>query len=139
MKTVTFRRFYARLKAGGYADMEIAHLYRRIRDLDADIQGWVADWVADKGYPEDRIEGMTVRELTERLNMKPMNAFITMNWLRNNPEEAKYSLLSMYGNGDLEISEEMREAARKCLRELGEEDEEQKDSDFSDITVETQE
>ena len=71
--------------------------------------------------------------------MKPMNAFITMNWLRNNPEEAKYSLLSMYGNGDLEISEEMREAARKCLRELGEEDEEQKDSDFSDITVETQE
>ena len=139
MKIVTFRKFYARLKAGDYTDMEIAHLYQRIRDLDVDIQGWVADWVADKGYPEDCIEGVTVRDLTEKLGMKPMNAFITMNWLRNNPEEAKYSLLSLRGSGNLEISEKIREAARNCLRELGEEDEEQKEPNFSDIAVETQE
>ena len=133
MKKVVFRDFCAWLRACGYTDMEIVRLYDRIRDLDADIQGWVADWIGGKGYPQERIEGVTVAELTEKLKLKPMNAFIIMNWLRKNPDEAKYALLHMHA--DLEISEKTRETTRNCLRELGEETEVEENWDFSDIQI----
>lgn len=133
MKKIVFRDFCAWLRACGYTDMEIVRLYDRIRDLDADIQGWVADWIGGKGYPQERIEGVTVDELTEKLNLKPMNAFIIMNWLRKNPDEAKYALLNMHAG--LEISEKTRETARNCLRELGEETEVEENWDFSDIQI----
>lgn len=50
------------------------------------------DWYFGAGYPADIIEGVTVQMLVEEAGLKPMNAFIAMDWLMKDPEAAKFAL-----------------------------------------------
>ena len=132
MKKISFLRFYARLK-DQYSSREIAELYARVRTFDPDIQGWVADWIDDKGYPAERIEQMTVAELTGKFHYSPMNAFILMNWLRHAPDEAKYAVMSPHV--DRTLSEEEIRNARRALKESGRQPEQEPQPDLSDIEI----
>lgn len=72
----------------------------------------LVNWREEGIFPEEPVEGVTVRELVEKLGLEPVNAFITFGWLKSKPEEAKYTLMRPWH--DLELSEEIR---RKFLGE----------------------
>lgn len=84
--------FFTLMEQEGYTAEELNHLFRVIRDMDPRIHSWVRGWLKGDGYPEDRIEGVTVEELVEHQGLKPLNAFIVMDWLLKDPDGAKYSL-----------------------------------------------
>lgn len=84
--------FFTLMEQDGYTAEELNHLFCVIRDMDPRVHSWVSGWLKGNGYPEDRIEGVTVEELVEHQGLKPLNAFIVMDWLLKDPDGAKYSL-----------------------------------------------
>ena len=86
------KEFFMALENEGYTKQELKHLFHVVRHMDKKVRKWVIDWFGGKGYPKDRIEGVTVMDLVEKQGLKPLNAFIVMNWLLTDPDAAKYSL-----------------------------------------------
>lgn len=84
--------FFAALENEGYTKEELDHLFYVVYHMDKKVRKWVINWFHGKGYPQERVEGVTVLELVEKQGLKPLNAFIVMNWLLKDPDAAKYSL-----------------------------------------------
>lgn len=92
MKRITFREYARYLTGEGYSPAEILNLYEEMKTLDTQVRGWVIDWFYGGGFPQEIVEGVTVQYLVEEVGMKPMNAFIAIDWLRKDPAAAKYAL-----------------------------------------------
>ena len=58
--------------------------------------------------PDEQVENVTVQELVDNLSMEPVNAFIAVDWLTKQPEEAKYALMRPWHG--LEIPQELLQA-----------------------------
>lgn len=92
MNKVNKEEFFDLMENEGYTADELKHLFHVICCMDRKVRRWVLGWLRGEGYPRDRIEGVTVMELVENQGLKPLNAFIVMDWLIKDPDAAKYSL-----------------------------------------------
>lgn len=92
MKRIKYKDFVSILSEMDYSPADILHLYYEIKKMDPKIRNWFICWVEDGEYPSDRIEGVTVQQLVEEGGMKPINAFIMIDWLNSDPEAAKYAI-----------------------------------------------
>ena len=91
---ITFKEFNALLKKENfYSDREIRHLFNAIRQTDKETRKWIIDWFFTGEYPTKVVEQITVRELIDEFGFKPINAFITIDWLKHDPEAAKYFIM----------------------------------------------
>ena len=91
---ITFKEFNALLKKENfYSDREIRHLFNAIRQTDKETRKWIIDWFFTGEYPAKVVEQITVRELIDEFGFKPINAFITIDWLKHDPEAAKYFIM----------------------------------------------
>lgn len=73
--------------------------------MDDESKRWVADWIEGKGYPKVTIEKINISFLVNELKFKPMNAFIILDWLKRDPEHAKYCLQRYDENSGIPDSE----------------------------------
>ena len=92
MRRITFREYSQCLTGEGYSPTEILNLYNEMKALDPQVRRWVIDWFFGGGFPGEIVEGVTVQYLVEEVGMKPMNAFIAIDWLKKDPDAAKYAL-----------------------------------------------
>ncbi len=99
-----------------YSGNTVDQMMNSIQEMDDITFQWLTRWREEGIYPDERVEEVTVRELVNRLNMEPVNAFITISWLRRSPDEAKYALT--HPGNSLELDEEQRQE----LLEEGEDD-----------------
>ena len=86
---ITFRNFKDRFK-DLYSAKEVRHLFKAIKEMDKETRGWVVKWFVFGTFPEKEVEGMTVEKLIDDFGFKPLNAFITIDWLKADPAAAKY-------------------------------------------------
>ena len=106
---VTFSEYKEYMQGDGYAEREITRIFRAFKAMDGQSRSWLVWWIVARRLPKDEIEGITARYLIEERGFKPVNAFIIMDWLKTEPETAKYFLLKT--ETDANIGE-------KAVREL---------------------
>lgn len=92
MRKLEYREFARFLLSEGYSPVETLNLFREIKNMTPEVRSWFLDWFHYGVFPEAVVEGVTVRMLVEEAEMRPINAFITMDWLLTDPEAAKFAL-----------------------------------------------
>ena len=88
-KRITFKKFKERFEKE-YSVKEVRHLFKAVKAMDKETRGWVIEWIDTGDLPEKEVEGITVRRLIDDFGFKPLNAFITIDWLKADPTAAKY-------------------------------------------------
>lgn len=89
---IEFRNFFSR---DGYKDGEIRHLFNAVRSMDKESRSWVFWWFAADRLPTKEIHGVTAEYLINKFGYKPINALIILDWLKTDPQTAKYFLLKI--------------------------------------------
>lgn len=92
MRKITYSEFSRFLLGEGYSPSESLNLFREMKQLSPKVRGWVIDWFFGGGYPTEVVEDMTVQMLVEEAELKPLNAFIAIDWLMKDPDAAKFAL-----------------------------------------------
>lgn len=85
-------RWLPMLKRNGYSDAAAASAAPKIEKMDPQLQNDLLRWDKIGDLPDREIEGFTVAGLVENLGMHPIGAFLMMDWLLREPDEAKYAL-----------------------------------------------
>lgn len=92
---ITFREFRSFLSSEGCSEVEIRHLYGAVKSMDAESRGWVVRWFCTGELPDDEVEGVTAKYLVDKCGYKALNAFIVLDWLKTDPQAAKYFVLKI--------------------------------------------
>ena len=98
---ITYKEFKDQLRSGGYSDREIVHLFQAFKEMDNQSRLWVIYWVLANRLPEDEIQGVTARYLIEEMKYTPINAFIVLDWLKTDPQAAKYFVLKRAADANI--------------------------------------
>lgn len=101
-----------------YSAAEADRVMEHVEQMDDDTFQWLVTWRREGTYPNERVEDVTVKELVDNMGMEPVNAFLCIAWLKQEPEEAKYVLSRPWNV--LEIPEEVR---KQLLNQVHEGDE----------------
>ena len=92
---VTYRDFCAVFSQEGYTFSEVRHLFTALQSMDRQSRKWFIDWFFNGTLPGEVVEGVTAEYLIDKLKCKPLNAFIILNWLKEDPETAKYFVMKI--------------------------------------------
>lgn len=92
---VTYKEFESYLKKDGYSAGEIDHLFHAVKAMDRESRMWVLRWFVNGTLPDIEVEGVTAGFLIEKCGYKPLNAFIVLDWLKSDPQAAKYFILKI--------------------------------------------
>lgn len=127
------------IKNFGYTDFQAKEAIKKIRNFEKEIKKSFAVWNTSGNLPEYEVEGFTLRELIDILDINTIAAFIYLDWLKKEPHVAKKSLLRSYDS--IKLSSEYREKMEKLWKdkasnENGKEVVEEEPEDTSDINVE---
>ena len=95
-RRITYKEFYRTIKDETLSDREAHQLFLAVKDSNADVKKWFIDWYRGDGYPSVVVEGITAEFLAEEYGMNPVNAFLTLDWLREEPQAAKYFLVKRH-------------------------------------------
>ena len=94
MARITYKQFKKHLeKSQYYTGHEIRHLFNAVKQMDQESRQWVIEWIENGTYPNKAVEQVTVEELVKDFGYKPLNAFIAVDWLKNDPKAAKYFIV----------------------------------------------
>lgn len=80
------------LKEEGYPTHMIANTIVKLNNLTAPIKESFESWCQTGIIPAVRIGGYDFMVLTQNFHMKPVGAFLTLDWLIREPEDAKIAL-----------------------------------------------
>lgn len=80
------------LKEEGYPDFMLEKTTDKIEAFSIAVAEAFDNWSKDKSQPNISIEGFTFTDLVTQWGMKPIGAFITLDWLLREPESAKNAL-----------------------------------------------
>ena len=114
---ITFREFHNFLSRDGYQDGEIRHLFNAVRAMDSESRSWAIWWFAADRLPTIEIEGVTAEYLVKKCGYKPINALIILDWLKTDPQAAKYFLLKM--SASISLTDSISQEMEQILQEEG--------------------
>lgn len=92
---ISFKEFHRFLSEDDYTDKEIRHLFNAVKAMDQESRRWVLRWFNQGSYPDQEIEGVTAKYLVETCGYRPLNALIILDWLKADPQAAKYFVLKI--------------------------------------------
>ena len=87
---ITFREFHQALAQDGCPEEEIRRLYKAVKAMDKESRGWVVRWFCTGEYPEREVEKVTAEHLVNVCGYRPIYALVLLDWLKTEPEAAKY-------------------------------------------------
>ena len=64
----------------------------KVEKMNERIKEAVEDWANDGTIPTIEVEGWSYNRLVEKFNMRPVAAFLALDWLTRDPEKASKSL-----------------------------------------------
>ncbi len=82
----------ALLRQYKYPDFMIAGVIAKLNNMEPEILTLFEKWLQTKEVPNDEINGFTFVELINKYGFTPINAFLTLNWLLVDPENASAAL-----------------------------------------------
>lgn len=103
-KRLTYLHF-RKILSDSYSEKELIQLFRAVKKMDDESKSWVVNWIEGEGYPDVTIEKVDMRFLVSECKFKPINAFIILDWLKNEPETAKYCLQRYTPDSGISASE----------------------------------
>lgn len=80
------------LCAQDYPDYMLEQTADKIERMDERIKSAFEEWVESGTIPMLEIEGWNYDQLVDRFKMRPVAAFLALDWLAREPEKAKKSL-----------------------------------------------
>jgi len=80
------------LLSEGYPEFMIDRTITKINNFSGTLLDAFNDWMSSGKEPSIIVEEYSYKELTDSFNMKPIGAFITLDWLIKEPEKAKKAL-----------------------------------------------
>ena len=92
MTLIKYTKLYQYLKRNNYSFSEAIHVMKRVDKLDNQIKEYFELWLMDGVVPEKDIKGVTFKHLTREEGMNPIRAFLMLDWIKREPEEALYYL-----------------------------------------------
>lgn len=92
---ISFKEFHRFLSEDDYTDKEIRHLFHAVKAMDQESRRWVLRWFNQGSYPDQEIEGVTAKYLVETCGYRPLNALIILDWLKADPQAAKYFVMKI--------------------------------------------
>lgn len=90
---MTYAEFENQMRGNGYSGREISHIFRAFMEMDNESRSWLLGWLIANRIPEKEIEGVSARYLIDELKYAPVNAFIILDWLKTDPQAAKYFVM----------------------------------------------
>lgn len=81
------------LRLEGYPEFMHEKTVAKIQNFQDIIAIEFTNWVEKNASPEISIEGYSYSFLVNHMNMQPIGAFITLDWLLRDPQKAKAALL----------------------------------------------
>jgi len=95
------------LERNGYSEAAAASAAPKIEKMDPTLRQELLRWDRYGILPDREIEGFTVEGLTKNAGMHTIGAFLVLDWLLREPEEAKLALAQPVTR--LEVSQEALE------------------------------
>ena len=86
------QELYKLLQEEGYPEFMMDSTVEKLKNLQPEVAHEFSQWIDSKKTPEIEIQGFSYKSLVEDFGMKPVGAFLTLNWLVVDPVEAKESL-----------------------------------------------
>lgn len=80
------------LKEEGYPDFMLEKTTDKIEAFSSVVQKAFEEWFNNKQQSNIIVEGFAFTDLLTQWGMKPIGAFITLDWLLREPESAKNAL-----------------------------------------------
>ena len=80
------------LKEEGYPDFMLEKTIDKIEAFSSVVQKAFEEWCNNKQQPNIVVEGFAFTDLVTQWGMKPIGAFITLDWLLREPEKANKAL-----------------------------------------------
>jgi len=80
------------LKEEAYPEYMIEQTANKLENLVPEIKDVFEQWHFDGAIPSITLEGYTYQDLVNLYGMKPVGAFITLDWLKREPEKAARAL-----------------------------------------------
>lgn len=75
-----------------YPEFMIDNTLAKIEKFTPVIKSAFIEWIEQGIVPQQVIAGYSFTQLIRERNMRPIGAFITLDWLNRDPENAKYAL-----------------------------------------------
>lgn len=83
---------YKLLKEEAYPEYMIEGTVAKLEKLQPEIDSAFSAWVLDSTKPDIIVEGYTFDSLVRDFGMKPVGAFLTLDWLVREPKSATAAL-----------------------------------------------
>lgn len=80
------------LKEEAYPEYMIEQTSDKMDNLENEIKEAFEKWYRDGTIPTIKLEGYSYQDLVNQFGMKPVGAFITLDWLKREPEKAARAL-----------------------------------------------
>lgn len=80
------------LREEEYPEFMFEKTIEKILNFNSKIKDSFEQWLKDGYFPTIEVEGYTLTQLMYEFSMKPVGAFITLDWLIRDPEKAKKAL-----------------------------------------------
>ena len=130
-RRITYKAFGAFMIKNGYTEKEIKHLFATVKAMDKETRKWFIDWFEGKGFPNKQVEGITVEYLVKNYGLKPVNAFIVIDWLKTDPQAAKYFMLKI--PTEVTISDKTANEMRAFLKDKNHKNDSEPENIAADI------
>ncbi len=92
---ITFEKFRSAFDNEDYTYSELVHLFKALKSMDNESRKSFVKWFFTGELPDNQVEGISAEYLINNLNCKPLNAFIILDWLKSEPETAKYFVMKL--------------------------------------------
>lgn len=80
------------LKEEAYPEYMLEQTADKMENLEYEIREAFEKWYLDGTIPAIKLEGYSYQDLVNQFGMKPVGAFITLDWLKREPEKAAKAL-----------------------------------------------
>ena len=80
------------LKEEAYPEYMIEQTADKIENLENEVMEAFEKWYLDGIFPTIKLEGYSFQDLVDQFGMKPVGAFITLDWLKKEPGKASDAL-----------------------------------------------
>ncbi|MBO4587719.1 MAG: hypothetical protein J5711_02310 [Bacteroidales bacterium] len=87
------KKVIAELKEEGFPEHIIDRTLSKVANLQPSLKTSFEQWLKDKVHPSIAIEGYTFDSLVAQYGMTGIGAFLTLDWLIREPNEAKNHLI----------------------------------------------
>ena len=89
-KTLNFEEFERNTDNKKYSKSNIQRLFKALSNMDKESRKWYLRFYFTGAYPAAEVEGFTVETLIKDFHYTNAQAFLVFDWLKHNPEEAKF-------------------------------------------------